>query len=611
MEEPCAWKRRVDGVAPAVIPSPETTMKFIPCAATLLLAAANLTAVEIPTGGFEMSASSNLSAYADGKVGAVEKLAPEGYRVTITHPDPANAFRAQVSVACPQGALAKGDKVLAVVTARVASGETGSLDAKLQLAAAPYTQATSPTGISLSPVWTDYPLLFVVENPIPEGKASLNLFCASAAQVIEVSAIRVVRYPPATETSRFPRIRRSYAGREADAPWRIAALERIEKIRKADCSLVITDSDGKPLANRPVKLSLRRNEFGFGSAVPASLLVADTEDAKRFREVVDRLFSMVVFENDLKDMWWGESTPPHERAARNAELDKAFAWLGERRIAVRGHYLMQTAVPPNLSKTDDAAISRHFLETTRQRIEFAGDRVCEWDAINHPIAWTGADLLSKRPGLEKLDRDVLALARSLSPLPMFVNEDQLFRPGPQSDDTWNYVKELKDAGIRIDGVGNQAHIHESYLPSPEHVLAVTDRFAEVVPAQSITEFDIKTVEDEQLAADYTRDLLIACYSHPAYTSFLLWGFWEDSHWIPDAASWNKDWSIKARGEVLEEWLGKRWRTEVTLTTDVQGTVKWRGFTGWYQVSLENAEQPVMMSNLTRANPSAAVKLGSE
>ncbi len=583
-------------------------MKLIHTAIAILLVASNLTALEIPAGGMEMSASANLSAYADGKVGSTEKLAPNGFRISITQPDPANSFRAQVSIPCPQGSLAKGDKVLAVVTARVANGETGSLEAKLQLAAAPYTQATSPTGISLSPVWTDYPLLFVVETPIPEGKASMNLFCANAAQVIEVSAIRVIRYAPETDTTHFPRVRRSYAGREPDAAWRKAALERIEKIRKADCSLVLTDSNGKPLANTAVDLTLRRHEFGFGSAVPASLLVADTEDGKRFREVVDRLFSIVVFENDLKDMWWGESTPPHARAARNAELDKAFDWLGERRIAVRGHYLMQTAVPPNLSKTDTAAIRSHFLETTRQRIGFAGDRVCEWDAINQPIAWTGAYLLSKRPGLETIDREVLALARSLSPLPMFVNEDQLFRPGPQSDDTWAYVKKLKDDGIRIDGIGNQAHIHESYLPSPEHVLAVTDHFAKLVPAQSITEFDIKTVEDEELAADYTRDLLIACFSHPAYTSFLLWGFWEGSHWIPDAASWKKDWSVKARGEVLEEWIGNRWRTEVTLTTDASGRVQWRGFTGNYEIKRAGDPETIAQFSVRKIKPEATVTL---
>lgn len=583
-------------------------MKLISAAIALLTTATQLSAVEIPDGGFEMNAAAKLSAYADANVGKVEKLDPTGIRVSITQPDPANNFRAQVSSACPQGALAQGDKVLAVVTARVSGQETASIQAKLQLAGSPYTQATNPTSIGLSPVWTEYPLLFVVENAIPEGKASMNLFCANAAQVIEVSAIRVFRYGPDTDVSNFPRVRRSYAGREPDAPWRKAALERIEKIRKADCSLVLTSADGKPLANTEVNLTLRRHEFGFGSAVPASLVAADTENAKRFREIVDRLFSIVVFENDMKDMWWGENSVPHERAARNAELNKSFDWLEERRIAIRGHYLMQVAVPHNLTKMDNAAIRRHFLETTRQRIEFAGDRVCEWDAINHPIAWQGADLLSTRPGLEKLDREVLALARSLTKLPMFVNEDQLFRPGPQSDDTWTYLKELKDAGIKIDGIGNQAHIDESYLPSPEHILAVTDHFAKLAPAQSITEFDIKTTADEQLAADYTRDMLIACFSHPAYTSFLLWGFWEGSHWIPSAASWKKDWTILKRGEVLEEWLGKRWRTEVTRTTDAAGRIEWRGFPGSYDIKLPGHPQATAHFSVSMKKPASTVTL---
>lgn len=555
-----------------------------------------------------MKASAELSAYADGKVGKVEKLDPTGYRLSITQPDPKNSFRAQVSIACPQGALAKGDKVLAVITARVSGQESGSLEAKLQLAKEPYTQATSATGISLSPLWTDYPLMFVVENPIPEGEASMNLFCANAAQVIEVSSVRVFRYAPETDVSNFPRVRSSYAGREANAPWRKEALERIERIRKTDCSLTLTSNDGKPLANTRVNLTLRRHEFGFGSAVPAYFCSADTEDAKRFRDIVDRLFSIVVFENDLKDMWWGESAVTHERAARNNELNKAFDWLGERRIAIRGHYLMQVAVPHNLAKMDDAAIRSHFIETTRQRIEFAGDRVCEWDAINHPIAWSGADLLSSRPGLEKLDREIVTLARSLTKLPMFVNEDQLFRPGPQSDDTWTYLKDLKDAGIKIDGIGNQAHIDESYLPSPEHILAVTDHFAKLVPAQSITEFDVKTTADEELAADYTRDVLIACFSHPAYTSFLLWGFWEGSHWIPSAASWNKDWSIRKRGEVLEEWLGKRWRTEATLTTDAAGRVKWRGFPGNYDIKLADDAKSTGHFSVSMRNPAGTATL---
>jgi GH35 family endo-1,4-beta-xylanase len=473
----------------------------------------------------------------------------------IDRPDAAKGYLAQISTASLKGALAKGDKVLVIVNARVTGVDEGSLSAKLQLAADPYTEAAATTGIPLTSAWTDFPILFQVETPLPEGKAGLSLFCAQAAQTVEVGSIRVIRYAPDTDVSKFPRIRRTYSGREPDAPWRKAALERIEKIRKADCSLVLTNADGKPLANTRVKLTLRRHEFGFGSATPAGYYVKDTEDGRHFREIIDRLFSIVVFENDLKDMWWGEDTPAQERAARREEMNKAFAWLGERHIAVRGHYLMQVAVPGNVEKMDTETIRRHFLDTTRQRIEFAGNRVCEWDAINHPVAWGGAKLFRQHPGLENLDREVLSLARTLTKLPMFVNEDQLFRPGPQSDGTFDYLVKLKQEGIKVDGLGNQAHVHESHLPSPERMLALTDRFAELVPRQAITEYDLQTTGDEELAADYTRDMLITCFSHPAYTSFLLWGFWEGSHWEPTAASWKKDWTILKRGEVLEEWLG--------------------------------------------------------
>ena len=576
---------------------------------TFIAFGARLCAIEIPAGGSEMSEQGPLAGYADASSGKAEKIAETGgLRITIHSPSPAKGYLAQISKACPNGNLSAGDKVLVVIKARTTAGGEGSLEAKLQLTAQPYTAAARSTGISLTAEWTEFPLLFQVETPVPSGKVGVALFCAQAAQTVEVESIRVIRYASDTDTSKFPRIRRSYAGRDADAPWRKAALERIEKIRKTDCSLVITDAGGKPLANTQVKLTLRRHEFGFGSATPATFYVRDSEDGRRYRDIIDRLFSVVVFENDLKDMWWGNDTPAHERSARSEELNKAFSWLGDRHIAVRGHYLMQVALQGKAAKMDNETIRRHFLATAKQRIEFAGGRVCEWDAINHPIAWGGAELLNRRPGLESLDRDVLALARGLTTLPMFVNEDQIFRPGPQSDGTYEYLRALKQAGISIDGLGNQAHVHESYLPSPERMLAITDRFAEVVPNQSITEYDLQTTDDEQLAADYTRDMLIACFSHPAYTSFLLWGFWEGSHWEPSAASWKKDWTILKRGEVLEEWLGKRWRTQVTLTTDVNGAVQWRGFPGWYDLAPATAVATPVEFQVTKGKPSTRISM---
>lgn len=576
---------------------------LLTAALALSLAPNHAAALELPAGGTDLNAAAELQAGAGATVGRVTILSP-GKSISVTAADPARPYAAQFGAHFTGGAAA-GDRLVAVIRARTVGEEkNGELIAKLQLRESPYTAFAPTEATGVVPEWRDLPVTLVAEEEIPAGKASIVLFCGHREQHIEVESIRLFRYPATTDLALLPRAKampRSYEGREPEAPWRKAALERIEQHRKADLSLTVTGSDGKPLPDKTVSLSLRRHAFGFGSAVVAARFSGGSEDDRRYREIVDRLFSIVVFENDLKDGNWSPDFSDERRAARNEELDKAFSWLEERKIGVRGHYLMQVATPYNLQNITDPDVIRDLtFASVRERLAFVNDRVTEWDVINHPVAWEGASMLNQIPGLESLDRDVFTLGRSLTKLPFFVNEDQIFRPGPQCDGTYTYIESLIADGYRVDGLGNQAHFHESYLPSPEHLLAVTDRFAKLVPHQSITEYDIVTTEDEALAADYTRDVLIAVFSHPAYTSFLFWGFWEGSHWIPAAASWNRDWSIRPRGEVIEEWIGKRWHTALEAQTDEAGKIAWRGFPGWYEVTIDGQRQLVELSGAAPA-----------
>ncbi|WP_166442514.1 endo-1,4-beta-xylanase [Phragmitibacter flavus] len=575
---------------------------------TGLMAQGWAAAVGMPDGGSDIRGSVPLNASASGEVGKVESVEPgKGKRITIIQASPSKPFSAQFS-APVGGAIEKGERVFAVIKARLVGAEdVGEVLAKLQLSDPPYASFGDNIGVGIHREWMELPVTFVATESIPEGKAAVVLLCGHRNQSIEVESVRLLKYPASMDLAGFPKakpVKRTYEGREADAPWRKAALERIEQHRKADLALTLTGEGGKPMANAEVKLRLRRHEFGFGSAIVADRMGSDAPDDKRYRKVIDDLFSIVVFENDLKDGNWSPEFDDARRTKRNEGLNEAFDWLAERNIGVRGHYLMQVPTPYNLIDVkDNAVIRERTMASVTERLEFVKDRVVEWDVINHPIAWVGADMLNVRPGLEQLDRDVFKLSRSKTKLPFFVNEDQVFRPGPQCDDTYAYIKSLNEAGFKVDGLGNQAHFHESYLPSPEHLLAITDKFAEIVSKQSITEYDVVINDDEELAADFTRDVLIAIFSHPAYTSFLWWGFWEGTHWKPEAASWAKDWTIRERGKVMEEWIGKRWRTEVTLTTDDEGKVNWRGFPGWYDVEVGGEMKTV---NITKADPSAVL-----
>ncbi len=570
-----------------------------------LFATHSLHALDLPPGGVEISTNA-LQASANPEAGKVEALTL-GKRITITQPKEAKPFSARFTTPL-EGAIAKDERVFVIIKVRVVGEEKyGEVLAKLQLKGAPYTSFGPMIGIAVPHKWTELPVTFAATDSIEAGKGAVVLLCGHKGQSIEIESIRVLKYPASSDIASFPRakgVKRSYPGREADASWRKAALERIEQHRKADLALTLTDADGKTLADTEVKLTLRRHEFGFGSAIRAKHISGTSEDDKHHRDILERLFSVVVFENDLKDGNWSPDFDEDRRSKRNAELDQAFSWCAERHIAVRGHYLMQVATPFNFqSIKDNVVIRTSILDSVRERMSFVKDRVVEWDVINHPIAWGGADMLNKRSGLEHLDREVFQLARSLTKLPFFINEDQVFRPGPQYDNTFEYIKALNAAGMTVAGLGNQAHFHESYLPSPEHLLAVTDRFAQIVPHQAITEYDVVTTDDEELAADYTRDVLITVFSHPAYSSFLLWGFWEGSHWKPEAASWNKDWSVRLRGKVLDEWIGQKWHTEVTLKTNAQGRVNWRGFPGWYDATAGSETKAV---SLMKAKPATTV-----
>ena len=402
-------------------------------------------ALELPKGGTDIAGNFRLDSSCGPQAGQSGPIEPSGRRITITSPNEAKIYGAQFTQPL-HGGVKKGEFVLALIKARASDAPSGEVMAKLQLKSAPYTACAKSRMIGIHLSWTLLPVLFTADRDIAPESASIVLLCGHKRQTLDVESIQVMKFSQDTDPSAFPKLKpvpRTYEGREPDANWRKLAFERIERHRKANLQLTLTGDDGKAITNAGVHIKLKRHAFGFGSAVVAKRFSGTTEDDQKYREIVDRLFSIVVFENDLKDGQWAPDLPKNRMQQRNAELDEAIDWLGQRHISIRGHYLMQVATPHNLQSVKESAdIRSRVLSSVKERLEFVKDRVVEWDVINHPVAWSGASMLNKRPGLERLDRDVYQLARTLTQLPFFVNEDQVFRPGPQCDETFTYIQAL-------------------------------------------------------------------------------------------------------------------------------------------------------------------------
>lgn len=506
---------------------------------------------------------------------------PNGVRVTVSNATPEEPWSAQVSARATQGSVKKGDRLLVCYDARRRDGPHGSAVAKIQMPAPPYTMAGMTKAAAFGGKWERVNQAMIAQCDLPV--AEVVLFLGEQIQTVEITNLRLINYGPDFDMAKLPGLKESYEGREPDAAWRKEALARIDKIRMADMAVRFVDALGEPIANKSMTVELDHHEFGFGSCVTRKMLMDDGPDGQQYRNIIKRTFSRVVFENDLKPGLFPDQVKGRE------ELDKSIAWLAANGISIRGHYLMQDAVDPWTRKglSDPAQLKEVLLSSVRERINYLGNRVVEWDAINHPIGWQGAEMLGKKaPPFDSLGMDVFQMARSLTKLPLCINEDQLFRPGPQQDGTFELLSKLKELGVLVDGLGNQAHFHSSFLPAPEYLLKVTDRFATVVPKQVITELDIVTNGDDLLAADYLRDCMIAIFSHSAYDGLILWGFWEGAHWRPEAALWRKDWSSKPAARVWEDWIGNHWHTQLTLKTDPNGIAVWRGFKGSYRANID-------------------------
>jgi len=496
--------------------------------------------------------------------------------------------------------IAKGDKCVLLLYARSAEGKAAGA-ANVEVARPPEYPKLSSTQFRVGTKWEPVILPFTASEDGPQGQCSVAIHLGGEVQKVDIGGLRLLNYGPDFPLQDLPQPRFTYEGREADAPWRKEAQARIEKHRQGEFALALVDQDGKPVANAQVHATLKRHAFGFGSAVTAKLLSDTTPNGERYRAIVDECFSRVVFENDLKPGPWDAAKDPNTKGSyRKAWLDQSLQWLADHHIQTRGHYLCWAPFEPWSEKLKDnpQAIREKVLTYMREIVPAMGSRVTEWDALNHPAGWEAGNCIDTLLGQE-FYAEVFREARKLTTLPLWINEDQVFRPGRQQEEYFQIIEKLLASGIKPDGIGNQAHFHSSFLPSPEEMLANSDRFAKLVPALQITEFDVNTNGDEKLAADYTRDLLITTFSHPAYTGFVMWGFWEGAHWKPETALWRQDWTEKPAAQVWRDLVCKQWRTDKQFQTDANGTAKLRGFYGLYEVIVNGKTLTVDLTKPTK------------
>ncbi len=514
-----------------------------------------------------------------------------------------------------KGTVHKGDVLLVSCWLRclesTAENGEGQLVINIQRNRAPHDKLLA-LRVSAGGQWGQVIQAFRAPFDLPDGNGSITFHLGVRQQKLLIGGIQLINFRTSKTLQELPTTVETYRGRSRDADWRNDAAKRIKQYRQAPLTVVVKDSKGQPIRGVSVTVTMLRHHFTFGSAVAAKLLAADTDDARQYREVIKENYNKVVFENDLKWDQWNFSKTNDHRAYRREWTDRSFRWLQANNIAVRGHYITWAPLKPRQVakyQGDGDRLRRDLWNHMQDKVPDVGGKVTDWDVINHIVGW--GKTIESIVGTREIYADIIKRSRELAPadVQLWINEGQVLPNGRQIKPYEEMMQYLIDHEAAPDGIGFMGHFGAHSLTPPDRLFEVFNRFAKLSDNLQLTELDVDVGRDEQLQADYLRDVMTIAFSHPNMRSIIMWGFWEGQHWKPHAALYRRDWSIKPAGQMWRDLVFGHWRTETAGKTGAAGTFATDGFLGDYQIKVTlGNKSKVVRTTLAKPSQSLTVVL---
>lgn len=391
--------------------------------------------------------------------------------------------------------------------------------------------------------------------------------------------------------------------------------------RFREVALRVVAPDGHPVADGPVTVEQTRHAFGFGNigfdfvdllgGTPQTEADAGRvfggADAERAVPLLDDWLDL--FDTVTLPFYW-RGFEPRPGSPDTSRLLTVARWFADRGIRVKGHPLVwHTLAPLWLQDRTDTEVEATIRDRiTREVTAFAGV-VDLWDAINEAViqpVFTAEDnavtRLAQKKGRVGMVRLAFETAREANPSARLVLND--FDLG---EDYERLIEECLDAGLRIDALGLQTHMHQGFR-GEEQIWTILERFARFGLPLQLTETTLlsgdlmppeivdlndyvvdswpSTPEGEERQADELVRHYRTVVAHPAVESLTYWGLTDDGAWLGAPSGLvRSDGSRKPAYRALRRLIrGEWWHAPQALRPDADGLVRVRGFAGDYRVT---------------------------
>ena len=350
---------------------------------------------------------------------------------------------------------------------------------------------------------------------------------------------------------------------------------------------------------------MRQAAQASGMLIGAAVRPAQLSEAA-YASRLAREFNMIEPEDALK---W-EVVHPEPQRFDFSQADQVVDFARRHDMKVRGHTLVwHRQNPPWL--TEGKYTSAELAEILEKHIKMVvghyRGRIFAWDVVNeafdelHPgelrdTLWREG--LASSEELKATSNGARSQPAARSPQSyfyiercfrwaheadpqalLFYNEAEAEPLNPKSDAIYAMVRDFRQRGVPIDGVGFQMHFANLHA-NVETISANIRRFTALGVQVHVTEMDVALPvdsagtarpEDLKRQADIYRQIASACLSHPGCTAIQTWGFTDKYSWIGShskntqgaALLFDRDYRAKPAYEALWNALEGQ-RSEVRL-----------------------------------------------
>jgi len=421
--------------------------------------------------------------------------------------------------------------------------------------------------------------------------------CAQIARVLPRNSLRaliVLLLPWSAQAAELP-----------EAELLAGADARIEKHRKADATVSVLDTSGKPVQGATIVVEQTRHAFLFGSNIFMWGRCGDEKLEAAYRERFAELLNYATL-----PFYWA-SYERRQGEPIHAYVEEVAGWCKEHGIACKGHPLAWNSADPPWLPDDLEEIRRLQMARIEDCVSHFRGLIDRWDVVNEATHFDRDEFVRHRApkhsamwakvGQMEFTRQCFLHARKAGPHATLLIND--YRTDPAYE---RVIEQLVDGDGKpmYDVIGIQSHMHGGAWPTGK-IWEVCERFARFGVPLHFTETTIlsgdrtwdkprgadwrSTPEGEVYQAEHVVRFYTMLFSHPAVEAITWWDFADLGSWKNAPAGFlRRDMSPKQSYFELFKLIKDKWWTRTRLETGEDGTAGFRGFLGEYRIMVTSA-----------------------